>query len=293
MSHIKKVKVMSGDLEIGMFVSELDRDWSETSFLLQGFEIQDNDDLSNVNNQCEYVYVDFDNEADFRLYESKQKNKQLEPEEEFSQQVVDVPIEDEIETARKAFKYAAASVKAMIYRVMLGEQFEFDTIRLSVKACMDSILRNESAMLMMTLIKNRDHYTAEHCLNVGILGMSFARYLEMPESEIEMIGLCGMLHDLGKVKIPRKILNKQDKLSEREFERVKKHPEQGYKMLIEKGDIPSQVLDVAYNHHERLDGTGYPRKLQGEEISLTTRIISIIDVFDAITSDRCYDNSHQ
>jgi HD-GYP domain-containing protein (c-di-GMP phosphodiesterase class II) len=274
-----------------MFVSDLDRDWNETNFLLQGFTIQDEDDIAAIQSQCKYVYVDFPNEAlykQFRARHSASPTLKLKYEQDLKQQQALI---DELKTATRTVRQSKKVVKGLLDRIMLGEDFEIATVREQVKECVKSIVRNENAMLMMTLLKNKDDYTAEHCLNVGILSIAFGKFLGLNNEQLEDLGIAGMLHDVGKVKVPTHILNKPGRLTDEEMVLMKGHAQFGYDLLLSKRDVTPMAIDVAYTHHERLGGQGYPRGLKDEQISLFSRIVAIVDTFDAITSDRCYDGS--
>ncbi len=291
MSHLKRVKVFAEQLEVGMFVSDIDRDWSDTNFLLQGFTIQDDEDIAAVQKQCEFVYVDFPSEAFYKQFRAKHTasptlKKKFEEDLKDQQELL-----QEVKVAAKTYKRSKTLIKGVLDRIMLGEDFEIANVREHVKECVQSIVRNENAMLMMTLIKQKDDYTAEHCLNVGILSIAFAKFLGFDTEQLEDIGVAGMLHDIGKVKVPLNILNKPGRLTDEEMAIMKSHAQLGYDLLLNKRDVTPTAIDVAYTHHERLGGQGYPRGLKEEQISLHSRIVSIVDTFDAITSERCYDDS--
>ncbi len=273
-----------------MFISDLDRDWGETNFLLQGFTLEDDGDLASVKEQCDFVYVDFPNEE---LYKRFRARSTASPtlKQKYQEELDSRSLQEEIVPAAKTFKKSKNLVKGILDRVMLGEDFEIAAVKKHVKDCVQSIIRNESAMLMMTLIKNKDEYTAEHCLNVGILSIAFARYMGFSQSELEDIGVAGMLHDIGKVKVPSEILNKPGRLTDEEMAIMRSHAQKGHEILISKKDVLPSTVDVAYTHHERLSGEGYPRGLKAHQISTFSKLVSIVDTFDAITSDRCYDQS--
>src|SRR5690606_27846390 len=119
---------------------------------------------------------------------------------------------------------------------------------------------NPDALLWMTRIRDQDHYTAEHCLNVCILAIAFGRHLGMSEADLEKLGMCGLLHDVGKMRIPAEVLNKPGELSAREWNQMRAHVVHGRNLLLATPGILHAAVDVAYSHHERMDGTGYPRK---------------------------------
>lgn len=289
MSHLKRVKVLSNQLEVGMFVSDIDRDWGDTNFLLQGFTLEDQEDIESVKSQCEYVYVDFPSEDLYKRFRAK-ATVSTTLKDKFNRELGN-SVQAEIKPAAKAYKKSRNLMKGVLERVMLGEDFELAAVKEQVKECVQSIIRNENAMLMMTLIKHKDEYTAEHCLNVGIMAIAFAKFLGFEQEALEDIGLAGMLHDIGKVKVPDSILNKPGKLTDDEMTAMRDHARLGYEILLKKKDISPVAIDVAYTHHEQLSGGGYPRGLSEQQISQNARIVTIVDAFDAITSDRCYDNS--
>jgi putative nucleotidyltransferase with HDIG domain len=160
-----------------------------------------------------------------------------------------------------------------------------------VTDCVDSILRNPDALLWMAKIKHVDHYTMEHCLNVSVLAIAFGRHLRMDRQDLIRLGTGGLLHDVGKMKIPDEILNKPGRLTEEEFSVMKQHSELGKELLTKSQGSLNYAVDVAFNHHERMDGKGYPRGLFASELSEYARIVSIVDAFDAMTSNRCYERS--
>ncbi|NVJ49641.1 MAG: HD-GYP domain-containing protein [Gammaproteobacteria bacterium] len=289
MSHLKRVKVLANQLEVGMFISDIDRDWSDTNFLMQGFTVEDQSDIESVQSQCDYVYVDFPNEDLYKRFRA-QATVSTTLKEKFAKDL-GFSVQAEIKPAAKAYKKSRQLMKGVLERVMLGEDFELAAVKEQVKECVQSIIRNENAMLMMTLIKHKDEYTAEHCLNVGIMAIAFAKFLGYEQQALEDVGLAGMLHDIGKVKVPDSILNKPGRLTDEEMVAMRDHARLGYEILLKKKDMSPVAIDVAYNHHEQLGGGGYPRGLTEHQISENTRIVSIVDAFDAITSDRCYDNS--
>tara|TARA_R110001592_G_scaffold309760_1_gene584207 strand:- start:46172 stop:46984 length:813 start_codon:yes stop_codon:yes gene_type:complete len=142
--------------------------------------------------------------------------------------------------------------------------------------------------MWMAKIKHVDYYTMEHSLNVCVLAIAFGRHLRMDKTDLVRLGTGGMLHDVGKMQIPDEVLNKPSRLTEEEFAIMRQHPEIGRSLLMKSQGSLSYAVDVAFNHHEKMDGNGYPRGLFARELSEYSRIISIVDAFDAMTSDRCY-----
>lgn len=162
-------------------------------------------------------------------------------------------------------------------------------VALSVtKEIIASLNSNPTALIGLTRIKSTDSYTFLHSIAVSALMVRFGRHLGMDEGELHLIGMAGLVHDVGKVAIPSSILLKPSGLTEAEMDLIRTHPEEGCRILSAHPDMPELVLDVCRHHHERLDGTGYPDGLADEEISHHARIAAICDIYDAVTSVRPY-----
>lgn len=292
-----KVKVNVSELKKGMFVSELDRPWTETSFLLQGILIQSVEDISQMQEICEYVFIDAE-KSDASLHPHLKSISSGIKSTPFSASSAENESEladreqnnftKELKIAHKIHKRTHDYIERALQDVRLGQAVDTDTAKEIVGEIANSITRSPHAMVWLTNIKERDEYTSIHCMNVCVLAVSFGRSLGMPKAELEVLGLGGLLHDLGKLRVPLEILNKPSALTKEEFEVIKTHPVEGYKMLKAQGSVPDVVLDIVKHHHERRNGKGYPSQLTGDEINNMTRIIAIVDVYDAITSDRCY-----
>jgi HD-GYP domain-containing protein (c-di-GMP phosphodiesterase class II) len=314
------IKFFSGDLEIGMFVTRLDRPWEETNFLLQGFLIETQADIENVQQQCDYVYVERKTylKVQNKLKPERRKSKnglfgrkasnaggtatenqstgnkksKLSSEKPNYKKVTyinKVPVEKEFNQAKKCYSYAKTTAKSIMEGIRVGRMIDMNSCREAVDSVVDSIIRNSNALIWLSKLKNKDEYTAEHSLNVCILTVAFARHLGFSEEEIKRIGLCALLHDVGKAKIPEEILNKPGRFTDDEFKLMKQHATFGRDLLISISGTDMAAIDVAYCHHERIDETGYPRRLQRHQIPYYAKIVAITDTYDAITSSRVYD----
>ena len=279
------IKLHISELKIGMFVSKLDRDWQETPFLMQGFMIESLDDIDTVAQYSQYVWVDAVKE-EWIPPEKRNGAGQAIP--KTKSYINKVEAQKEHQAAIGVFREARRLTKSLLDDARLGGVIATEQAKATVKDCVDSILRNPDALLWMVRMRNEDCYTEEHCLNVCILSIAFGRHLGMGETELEKLGLCGLLHDVGKMRVPLPILNKVEPLSEKEFSIIKSHTVHGRNLLMSSSGVPNIAVDVAYSHHERVDGAGYPRKLKASGISDYARIVSIVDAYDAMTGDRCY-----
>ena len=293
-----KIKVDIEHLKKGMYVCELDRPWTETSFLLQGVLIKSSDDIAQVQEFSSFVYVDSEKSHASILphlntisqNENARKKSTFSPSNNASQaaDLEQSNFKKELKTARKVHSRTKAYIDSALEDVRLGQSVNTDEAKEVVIQVANSITRSEHAMVWLTNLKSRDEYTSIHCMNVCIMAVSFGRSIGMSKPELEIIGLGALLHDLGKMRVPLEILNKPGKLTEEEFEIMKTHPMEGYTMLEKQANLPLEVLDIVKHHHERRNGKGYPSKLKGDEINNMTRMVAIVDVYDAITSDRCY-----
>lgn len=147
---------------------------------------------------------------------------------------------------------------------------------------------NTETLKLLYLLKQNHPHTYLHSINVANYSVSLGERLNLNKSDLEKLKLIGLLHDIGKLNIPNDILKKPGKLTDEEFEVIKSHPIYSVKLLKRAGFTDEEVLRSIKAHHERIDGTGYPRSLKGNQIPLFAKIVSIADSFEAMTSDRCY-----
>lgn len=197
-------------------------------------------------------------------------------------------IREELERADKLYGEAVNYARSFMDDVRDGKPIDIHDARPLVNEFIDSVFRNESAAAAISKLKAFDEYTYTHCINVSVLAVVLGKKLGYPRERLELIGMAGMFHDVGKALIPPQILNKPGKLTEEEMNVMRTHPLHGYRLLLQQPDIPEEVIRGAVEHHEKHDGSGYPRGLKGEEISETARLLAVVDVYDALTSKRVY-----
>ena len=275
-------------LELGMYICELDRPWRQTDFLFQGFPLLKLEHIQAVRERCDYVFVDDTRRV---LLDQGQVIVPSATPLRVTRTMTRIPLALEVQEAREAYRSSALALDQVLSDVQLGRPIDTKACQALVKRNLESMLRNESAMLWLARLKSQDLYTSLHCLSVSILAMGFGTHLGLPDEKIELLGLAGLLHDVGKMKIDPAILNKPGKLTQEEFEHIKLHPSFGYEALCSQDDIPAAAVQAAHGHHERLDGRGYPQGLDGYQIPFITRVVTIVDAFDAITSHRAYDDA--
>jgi HD-GYP domain-containing protein (c-di-GMP phosphodiesterase class II) len=321
MSH--KISVPSSDLKIGMFVSDLDRPWVGTPFLLQGFLIEDETQLAQLREHCREVTVDQSRSlgdlyrhrghftpsrtpanpgsyrqpddagnGDFaaicRHLRSTARARRftqrpaIEPNERQSrleaELIYSAPIVDDLK----------ASLRAVRDALEASGPLPLEDVAAHITEIAESVERNPDAMLWLARLRSTDQYSYDHAVDVSIHLMVFGRFLGLPRETLEDLGLAGLLQDIGKGDISSDILNKTDPLSDEEYALIQSHVAGSLEMLIGNKHFPKHLLDIVASHHERADGSGYPRKLKGERIGFHAELAGIVDSYCAMIRDRAY-----
>jgi putative nucleotidyltransferase with HDIG domain len=285
-------------LRIGMYVSELDRPWTETSFLFQGLLIESAQDIDQIQELCSYVYIDSEDQPDtgnvIREFGIHTEGKRAGIDEilsdfprDYSYPVI-LPVERELESANQAYN-AAASVFCSIWnRVRSSKGFSSSEFKPTIQKITSSVIRNPDAFLMLrTLCDDRD-YNCRHAINSCALAAVFGRHLGLYPDDISVLATGAFLLDIGKARLPEELLNKRGPLTLDERQLFQCHATVGVEILSEVDGLPAAVIDMVKSHHERDNGGGYPTGLDGNQIPVVARIAALIDCFDAITIDRPY-----
>ena len=197
-------------------------------------------------------------------------------------------MQSELQMAAAICVKSKEAVVSMFNEARMGRAVDAGGAQSLVEEISDSVTRNPGALISLARLKTADDYTYMHSVAVCALMVALAKQLKLKDDQQRLVGLAGLLHDLGKAAVPLDVLNKPGKLTDQEFTVVRSHPVEGFHMLKEGGSVPDAVLDACLHHHEKVDGTGYPDKLSGDGISVIARMTAICDVYDAITSDRPY-----
>ncbi len=283
-------KLPIGELLPGMYVAELDRPWEETPFLFQGFRIENFHDIEVLSKYCTTVTVDTQ-----RSVELQPQDKRRTPGRGGARTTVirrrTVPVERELSRARRAHAASSRLVRNITDDIRLGKAIDTPAAKEVVNDCVDSIIANEDAIGLLTRIREKDEYTSQHSLSVSALTIALGNQLGMDRAALVDVGLCGLLHDVGKLLTPDHVLKKPKRLTQEEMLLMQQHTTLGRDILMSSGGDAMKALDVAHAHHERCDGSGYPRGLVASQLTPYTRMVAIADTFDAITSNRVYDNA--
>jgi len=197
-------------------------------------------------------------------------------------------MEKELARAKLICGRAKTAVMTMFSDARMGRSMNTEDVDLLVQEISTSVMRHPHALISLSRLKTSDEYTYMHSVAVCALMVALARQMQLDEERVREAGVAGLMHDVGKMMIPPAILNKPDRLTFEEYEAMKYHPQAGLKILQGSQQVTQAVMDVCLHHHEKVDGSGYPYGLKGEEISVFAKMGAICDVYDAVTSDRPY-----
>ncbi len=299
------LKIYSSDLDLGMYVSGLDRPWLETPFMTQGFVLESQDDIDRVRKYCDYVYVDtrrsrrgLTSLGKQRLItaarEQKGAGRRRVPIEKIFQGRKLKPYRDELSwhdehpRAEKALGSLIEDISEAFDHVSDGGTLDVIRLKGAVAPIIDSMGRNPDACLWLTRLKQHDEYSYQHSLSASIWAVALGRQLGMQRLDLRSLAIGAMLMDVGKLRIPPELLQADRPLNEEELFKVREHVANGVEIIQESGMINQDVIDMVAHHHERYDGSGYPQGLSRDEIPPFARIAGIVDSYDALTSNRSY-----
>jgi len=279
---VEKVKLKVGDLRVGMYVCELDRPWLETPFKIQGIEINNDQDILKIMEYCEYVYID--------LIRTKALVVNIEspPPLSFIGERGATFLEQDLKAAETTRENTSKLITKFIDNVRFGQSPEVELAKEVVSDCVTSIMRNSEAMMFLTRLHKNDKGSAQHAFNVCIYSIILGRLLGMDERQLEVLGTCGLLHDMGEVRVPDHILNKPTPLTLEEVEIMQQHTIYGQEILSAGHNLFHGVVETAVAHHENIDGSGYPRRLQGHQLSLNCKIVAVVDKYNAMITPKPY-----
>ena len=261
-----------------MRVTHLETLNNESPFLFDIVDIKTQADIQIIQKTCDYVFIDVVTQKRQHGYlptRASDSSKQLSFARSFNQ-------------TSKTFQQTSGLIKSVMDDIRFGNQFNVEAVKHAVSECVNEVLENTDVMVLLTQLKNEDEYTAQHSMNVCVLSILLGRELKLSIEELNDLGVCGLLHDIGKMKVPLSILNKPGQLEAEELTIMRQHTIHGRNILMSARNLYPGTVDVAFNHHERLIGGGYPRGIDRSSLSNYTKIVAVVDAYDAITSDRIY-----
>ena len=298
---LKEVKVLLTDLKPGMYVSRLDRPWIDAPYPLQGFYINTQDDIDRLLNYCDCVIVDVtrsnppgnikpvNNIVSIKKndLEIKQEliNKKPKRYKETSSR------EEELEEAKKSYDILSNVTSEMLNNVVNNKKLDIPQLKKAVNPMIDSVLRNPDAYAWLTRLKHADNYTYNHSICCAVWAVAFGRHLGMPRIDLQSLALGALMFDIGKMKLPEKLINNPSKFNNAEFNIIKQHVAYSIEILKGTEGISDDVYDMVTMHHERHNGSGYPSGLKGDQISIYGKIAGLVDCYDAMISERVFVSS--
>jgi putative nucleotidyltransferase with HDIG domain len=296
------IKFDTSDLEIGMYVSALDRPWVGTPFLFQSFLIKSEKQIRQLQEHCRTVEID-EKKSDpslankFFLYKCKTAIPKVE---EDSRVIVATPrhesahslykttdkhFEEDLAIARHVYKATTSSLYTVLDGLRLNKEINPVELKTCVHGVVEGVMNNPSTLALFSNLKSKQQDTVRHSLNVCILSLLFGRHLGLNEQQLSDLGYAALLHDVGEIKVSQAVLDKHSRgLTPEEKKEMEMHTQYGAEILLNTLDIPSVAIEVARSHHERVNGKGYPKGLRDKEINYFSRLVSIVDVYEIVTN---------
>jgi HD-GYP domain-containing protein (c-di-GMP phosphodiesterase class II) len=290
---MREIRISAQGLTPGMFVSRLDKPWIETPFPMEGVAVRTPDDVARLQRICSHVWVDLQRgaapELRYYAFESPAPSKAAQDEYD-NLRATRWQIQSDLKTELREAEQVHASVEASLQEVMQdlqeGKRLDVDKLRDGVEAMIDSILRNPAALIWLREMKQKDRYAYQHALGCSIWAASFGRHLGLERAELRVLALGGLLCDVGKTRLPGWLLDKAEPFTRQDQLDVRAHVQHGLDILAQNPDLPAAIVEIVATHHERHDGSGYPKGLSGTQIPMFGRIMGIVDSYDAMTSNR-------
>lgn len=322
---LEEVRCPVAGLKIGMYVSRLDRPWIETPFLMAGFKITSEQEIADLQKFCRYVFIDVDAgvepEPEFsvsrqppkptihfemapsdakpaaRTVEQPQESRPPKESKQAQQQKYAqlrrqvhaplVSLQEELSTAQEIHRHLHDQTSRILTNLQSGYRLDMEQLREDIHDTVESILRNPSALMLLVQLEKSDEYAYNHALGTSVWCAEFGRHLGLDKQHIRELALGGMLLDVGKTQLPHELFAKRD-FDAADRELIRTHVDHSMKLLTDTHELEPSILDMVATHHERYDGTGYPKHLRGDGIPLYGRIAGLVDCYDAMTTQRPY-----
>ena len=294
---VTKKEIKVEELEFGMYVSELDRPWTDTPFMFQGFILSDDKQLEAIKKFCKKVVIDLEKGSDLPD-RSQLKTGPLKPSSKAESVLAAIKrkveyretatVDQELPVARAVQSRNEVVVKDMFITLHAGKALDAPRVKEAVTSMTDSVVRNPDAMLLLAKMKEKGGHTLDRAMGVSIYMITFGRFLQLPREQLDLLGMVGLLQDIGKTRVPEEVLNKRGPLDKVELAVCRSHVSHSLDILKETAGLPPELPAIAALHHERYDGSGYMGGMKGVQIGLFGSIAGLVDCFDALTHPRPY-----
>ena len=310
---LKICRLATQELRLGMYVSKLDRPWLETPFLMQGFLINSHEQIRQLQQYCQYLYVDkqlskeLDNNFKVKPNASNDSKSSLtkpsfNPHKKYSRDDLkklfpntplkvykpQVELHQELIPAKKIYSALSDSVSEMMNNIRQGGDINVGVFKSAVSPMVSSIIRNPDACIWLARMKSQDTYTYKHSMGASVWAVALGRQIGLPPADLKTLAVGTLLCDIGKLKLPSDLIEKDGALDDSEISLIKTHVELSLGEISNAAGVNDEVYNIVAAHHERYNGQGYPNGLRGSEIAVMARIAAIADSYDAMTSQRVY-----
>ncbi|QFU74278.1 HD-GYP domain-containing protein [Halioglobus maricola] len=278
---MRLVKMPAMSLQPGMFVAELDRPWLETPFSLQGFVIQNTSEVLYVSKYVEHVFVDAE-------YSGRPVFLNLALEPTAGEGKKRLEIKEDLAHARICFDNAANTLDKVYESLRSGRTGDIETVQESITPLIESVFNNKEAVAALLRLRESDDYRYQHGISMAVWAAILGRQIGLHRDELETLALGCAMCDVGMTQLPADLLSQPQALSDQQLRIIHAHPKMGAELVAKNSDVSIEVLAIVENHHERVDGSGYPRGMEGSSIPVLARIAGLVDAYDAMITPRPY-----
>ena len=281
---MRLVKVPAMNLEPGMFVAELDRPWLETPFALQGFVVRDTSEVLYVSDYVDHVYVDAE-------YKGRQIALSLAVAPTAQDARARLELNEDFQQAKVCFDSATDTLDKVFESLRSGREGDMTAVQEAINPLIEGVFRNQEAVAALVRLKDSSDYRYHHGISMAVWAAIIGRHIGLHRDELEKLAVGCAMCDVGMTQLPPELLDQAENLTEQQLKIVRAHPTMGAEMVAESKDVDFEVLAIIENHHERMDGSGYPRGIEGAAIPLLARIAGLVDTYDAMITARPYASS--
>ena len=265
-------------LQPGMYVAELDRPWLETPFAVQGFIVQSADDIDYIGKHCDYVYVDPVRKSTRPITEKRFKPRHSDS----------ISIKGEFARAKGEFESASQAMERVFSSIAVNKKVDLEQIRKAINPLVDSVMRNREALAALVRMKGKSDYFFQHAVAVAVWSAILGRHLGLERQELVELAVAASMMDVGMTELPDALLSKPGGLNPDDRKQMQTHVRHSLKLIQGKNSVSNRVMNIIACHHERYDGSGYPRGLSGHDIPPLARVAGLVDTYDAMITDRPY-----
>jgi len=278
---VRLVKLPAMNLEPGMFVAELDRPWLETPFALQGFVVQDSEEILYLSNYVDHVYVDAE-------YTGARQSLQLAVAALESTPKRRLALREEFTRTRVSFEHASETLNKVFESIRGGSQNDISAVQAAVNPLIEGVFRNQEAVAALLRLKESGEYRYHHGVSMAVWAAILGRHIGLHRHELEKLAVGCAMCDVGMTQLPPELLDQAENLTETQRRIIRAHPKMGAELVSKSPNVDLEILSIIENHHERMDGSGYPRGIEGASIPLLARIAGLVDTYDAMITRRPY-----